>query len=412
MSATPARTSFRALVAVPDYRRLWAIGAGVGVARWLEFLGLGIFAFELTGSPSLVALLAIVRMVPYVMTGFLVGALADIFDRRRLLITSFALTTTAATILAGLTLAGLASYAMVLVAAGISGLVWTTDMPVRRRLIVDAVGNDRMASALGFDNSTTYATRALGPLLGGVIYQALGPAGIFALSGIVFSACLAMSYRLTAATAAQSPAKAKTTMASLLPPMALLRSRAFLIVAGITVVYNMFCFPFVTMVPVISQKDFQLAPVLVGALSSCDGIGGTFGALAIGMLGSRRAMFRIYFAGVTGFLALMLALSYLLTAGTTLVALLLMGVAAAGFSSTQYALVYSLAPPDMRGRATGLLSVFIGTSTLGLYNTGVLFERFSSATAMWIMALEGLVLVILCGLLWLRLPAAERTIPT
>jgi MFS family permease len=106
-----------------------------------------------------------------------------------------------------------------------------------------------------------------------------------------------------------------------------------------------------------------------------------------------------------------LALSYVLSPGTALVALLLMGVGAAGFSSTQYALVYSLAPPDMRGRATGLLSIFIGTSTIGLYHTGLLFERYDSSTAMAIMAVEGLTLVIILGLIWLRLPAAEKVIP-
>jgi hypothetical protein len=192
--------------------------------------------------------------------------------------------------------------------------------------------------------------------------------------------------------------------------MDMLRSRAFLIVAGITVVYNVFCFPFVTMVPVISQKDFLLAPFLVGALSSCDGVGGTFGALTIGMIGSRRALFSIYFVGVSSFLALVFGLSYMLTAGATLAAMLMIGVAAAAFSSTQFALVYSLAPPDMRGRATGLLSIFIGTSTIGLYHTGVLFDHFPSASALWIMALEGLVLMLVLGLLWLRLPVAERTL--
>ena len=87
--ATSKLDHLRALFAVPDYRRLWAIGAGVGLARWLEFLALAIYAYQLTGSAQLVALLAIARMVPYVAFGFLVGALADLFDRRRLLVLSF-----------------------------------------------------------------------------------------------------------------------------------------------------------------------------------------------------------------------------------------------------------------------------------------------------------------------------------
>ena len=54
-------------------------------------------------------------------------------------------------------------------------------MPVRRRLLVDAVSVERVPAALGFDNATMYATRALGPLLGGATYQVLGISGIYAL---------------------------------------------------------------------------------------------------------------------------------------------------------------------------------------------------------------------------------------
>ena len=43
----------------PNYRRLWATGALSGVSRWLEFIALGIYAFELTRSPPAVALLAV-----------------------------------------------------------------------------------------------------------------------------------------------------------------------------------------------------------------------------------------------------------------------------------------------------------------------------------------------------------------
>ena len=62
---------------MPDYRRLWVIGAGLGVARWLEFLALGVFAYQVTGSPPLVALVAIVRMLPNVFLGLVVGLLGS-----------------------------------------------------------------------------------------------------------------------------------------------------------------------------------------------------------------------------------------------------------------------------------------------------------------------------------------------
>ena len=75
----------------------------------------------------------------------------------------------------------------------VSGAFWTTDMPVRRRLLVDAVEPESVPIALGFDNATMYATRALGPLIGGATYQELGISGIYALIAICYLVCLAFA---------------------------------------------------------------------------------------------------------------------------------------------------------------------------------------------------------------------------
>jgi MFS family permease len=397
-------SSLRALFSIPDYRRLWSIGTGVGLARWLEFLALAIFAFQLTGSAELVALLAIVRMVPYVAFGFLVGALADLFDRRRILIYSFLFAAFAAAVMAALAFAGLAGYGTVLVAAAVSGAIWLTDMPVRRRLLVEAAGLDRMASALGFDNSTSHATRAIGPLTGGIAYQWLGIEGIFCLSALVFFTCFVLSVRLSRPPVATSATATPriSPLSLIVPPRDLVMNRTFLLMIGITVVYNVWCFPIVSMIPVIAQKDFGLSPAAVGALSACDGLGGTIGAIAVGVLATPRWFFHLYYYGTLVFVLVMLALAAYLTTLATVAALLVIGVAAACFSATQYALIYTISTPETRGRATGFLSIFIGTSIFGFYNTGYLFGRFASADAMMIMALQGLIPLIILGILWAR----------
>lgn len=401
----PTRSSpLRALFSIPDYRRLWAIGAGVGLARWLEFLALAIFAFQITGSAQLVALLAIARMLPYIALGFVVGALADLLDRRRLLILTFLAGTATSLVMAAVALAGIAGYWTVLIAAAISGLIWVTDMPVRRRLLVEAAGQDRMASALGFDNATSHATRAIGPLMGGVAYQWLGIEGIFCLSAVVYLACLVLSIRLCRPPdiADAGTAPRISPLALIVPPRELVLNRTFLLMIGVTIVYNVWCFPIVAMIPVIAQKDFGLSPAAVGALSACDGIGGTVGAVAIGFLAAQRSLFRFYYFGTLAFLLVLLALPFHLTISATVVGLLVIGVAAACFSATQYALIYTISTPETRGRATGFLSIFIGTAIVGFYNTGYLFGRFASADAMLIMAIEGLVPLIILGVLWAR----------
>ena len=400
-------SEIRALFAVPDYRRLWAIGAGIGVMRWLELLSLGVFAFQLTGSPQLVALLAMVRMLPHVLLGFLVGVLADYLDKQRMLAATSLLGSVVSAAMAVMAMADLAGYGTVLFAALFSGVLWTTDMPVRRRLLVDAAGIDRMAAALGYDNSTGFATRAIGPVAGGAAYQAFGIEGIFALGACIYFGCFLLAIRLqrTPAPAVPPAEQAEprpSPLAMLVLPRELLQSRRFLVVLGVTVVFNMWCFPIISMVPVLGEKEFGLSPTGIGMLSACDGIGGTIGALLVGALAGKRALFQLYYFGTLMFLAVLLALGLWLSLGTFVLGLLIIGVASACFSATQYALVYTMSPPKVRGRAAGFLSVFIGTSTIGFYNTGFLFSRFDSIDALKIMALQGLVPILLLGLLWVR----------
>lgn len=400
----------RLLFAQADYRRIWAIGGLTGVARWLEFVALAIFAYEITHSPELVALLAVLRMVPYVLLGFFMGALADALDRNRLMVTTFSLMVAATTAMLIVAAMGAATYAAAAAIVMASGAFWTTDMPVRRRLLVDSVGSERAPAALGFDNATQYATRALGPVVGGTAYQVLGIGGIYALISMSYLVCLLLALRVGVRTECPAAGKpARKGFAFLLPPKELILDRRFQIIMGVTLVYNLWCWPFIGMVPVIAQKDFALTPALVGALSACDGIGGTIGALAVGLLATTRTLFRFYFFGTLLFLLLMVAMAAHLTVAASVGILLVMGVAAAAFSSTQYALVYNMASPEMRGRAAGVLSIFIGSSMVGHWHAGVLFERLGSVTAMQVMALEGLAAMLVLGVLWWRAPMRHAT---
>lgn len=396
-------TDTRRLFATRDYRRLWAIGGLTGVARWLEFVAIAIFAFELTRSPALVAMLAVLRMVPYVLLGFLVGAVADALDRKRLLLVGFATMVLASTTMLVVTATGAATYAAAAAIVMVSGAFWTTDMPVRRRLLVDAVRSENVSAALGFDNATMYATRALGPLIGGATYQALGISGIYALIAASYLVCLVLAARVAVSSPAAAPAT-RGRLGFLLPPRELVLDRRFQIIMGVTLVYNLWCWPFIGMVPVIGQKDFALTPALVGALSACDGFGGTIGAMAVGLLAAPRTLFRFYYFGTLACLMLILALAMSFSAGSAVVILLISGLAAAAFSSTQYALVHNIAPPDMRGRATGVLSIFIGSSMLGHWHAGLLFERLGSVTAMQVMGSEGLAAMLVLAALWWRTP--------
>ena len=79
------------------------------------------------------------------------------------------------------------------------------------------------------------------------------------------------------------------------------------------------------------------------------------------------------------------------------------GLGAAGFSTMQTVLIYGIAPPEMRGRLLGILSLTIGAGVIGFTNIGLMGELFGGANAVRIVAAEGLVAAFLLGLNWPRL---------
>ncbi|MCZ6586980.1 MAG: hypothetical protein O7B24_03455 [Alphaproteobacteria bacterium] len=118
-----------------SYLRVWLIGVFSGIARWLELLVAGVYAFDTTGSPFLVALLVILRLLPLAVLGSIVGTFADRIAPRLLLMATMGTAMAVSSAVFLIFVARLDQYWVVAGSAFVSGVVWTTDMPLRRRLL-------------------------------------------------------------------------------------------------------------------------------------------------------------------------------------------------------------------------------------------------------------------------------------
>ena len=125
------------LLREPNYRRIWGAGVASGICRWFEILASGIYAFETTGSPFLVALLFFLRLIPLVLFGSVLGTLADRWSPKLFLVAGLALAMMAAASVSLLLVLGLGNYWIVAIAVFASGIVWSMDMPLRRRTLGD-----------------------------------------------------------------------------------------------------------------------------------------------------------------------------------------------------------------------------------------------------------------------------------
>lgn len=73
-----------ALLGNAAFRRVWLSGALSNINRWLEFLAVGVWVFDRTGSALVVTLMVVLRMLPLALFGAFVGSLAERFRRRTL----------------------------------------------------------------------------------------------------------------------------------------------------------------------------------------------------------------------------------------------------------------------------------------------------------------------------------------
>jgi predicted MFS family arabinose efflux permease len=168
----------------------------------------------------------------------------------------------------------------------------------------------------------------------------------------------------------------------------------------ITVIYNVFGWPFTSMVPVIAQDRLHLTPEWIGIMASMDGVGAFIGATVIALFIGPRFYARTYLCGVTSYM-LMLPIFALasrpITAGA---ALLLTGIGGAAFSIMQATQVYLAAPPAMRSRVLGVLSVCIGIGPIGFVHLGLLADAIGAPWATVTMGIEGLAALALTFRWW------------
>lgn len=397
----------RSILKDPDFRSVWAVGIFVGIVRWLEFLAFGIYAFEVTGSPFLVALLALLRFLPLVLFGMFIGALSDIASARDLKCIGLALAGAVSLGMAGLFHFGTASYWHVAVATFLSGTLWASDFPLRRKLIGDIAGMDRLARAMAVDTATSNGTRMLGPLMGGLIYQAMGPVGIFMLGAVFYALSLFLMLMVTKSAWPGATAGGSWMVKPLRDAWAAfrysVRDREVRNILAVTVVFNIWGFPMLSMVPVLGKDDLGISAASIGAITALEGGSAFFGALVVARFLRPEQFRRCYYYSTWAYLTVALVLGLMPSVPLLAGCLIAAGLAGAGFATMQSTLIYQVAPADMRGRLFGLITICIGSGLIGFANLGLLAEYLGAANALWIMALQGVIPIVLIGLNWPQL---------
>jgi MFS family permease len=348
------------------FRSLWLATIVSNIGTWMQDVGAGWLMTSLSSSPSLVALVEAADSLPVMLLALPAGALADIIDRRRLLIFVQGYLLVTAGALALLTFAGLMSAWTLLGFTFLLGVGTALVMPAWSAIVPELVPPGELASAIALNSVAINTSRAIGPAIAGLLVAAVGPWLVFALNALSYIGIIAAlvawkrEHRKSTLPAERWLGAIRVGMRFVLHTRelqaVLIRSLAFFAFASAT--WSLF--------PLIVRRELGRGPETYGLLLTCIGVGAVAGAMVlpkVRMRVSRDAMV----AGASVLYALAaLALAYVRDVPVLALAMFATGVAWIAILSALQIAAQTTLPAWVRARGlAAFVVVFMGGMALG-----------------------------------------------
>ena len=389
----------------PVFRALWLATIVSNIGTWMHDVGAAWLMTSLSPSPLMVALVQAATSFPLFLLALPAGALADIVDRRAVLIGAQIWTLIAASGLAAVTLAGWTSPALLLGFTLALACGAAMSAPAFQASVPELVPRAALTQAVALNSTGINIARAIGPALGGVIIAAAGSGAVFALNAVSVSGVLFVLWRWRRAPGDTHLPPERFGGALAAGIRFALRAPALQTVLIRALAFFLFASALWALLPTVARRELGLDALGYGVLLTALGCGAVAGALLLPWLRRRvpvnalTVIAALLFAGATAALALApglaLAIPVLVAAGMAWIATM-----AALNGAAQLAV-----PGWVKARALAIyLLVFQGSMTAGAAIWGWAALQAGSDAAL-LMAAAGLVMSLVAA--W-RFPLAAE----
>ena len=412
-SSSPAtRAGFFAPLHNREFRQLLGSNALWWMTTFMDMLVIGWMVLEITNSPWVVALVGFCRSIPFLLFGFMGGAVADRFGRRRVIVIAQAVNFGVYVATGTLIFLGKLEIWHLAVGALVIGSAWSLDWPARRALLPDIVGKKYTVDAMMLESLVQGCARMLGPFLAGLLLATTGPLGCLCLMALFSGAALLSVRRL-----AQLPIP-RENMRPMVSPLTVLgqslryvgSNQAIMGVILITVVLNMLMIPYMTLLPVFARDVLQQGPIGLGLLSTAAGIGSFVGLTMINYLRRYLSNGWILTGGTFGMAIALVIFSQSTLYPVSWLLLLCAGIGQACFGIMQSSIILLTASDEMRGQTMGVLVLAIGSDPFGKLITGGMAENYGAPLAVGVQAGVAALLLLAIGLFLPELRARHEAV--
>jgi MFS family permease len=362
--------------------RLFASGQLVSnTGAWVQRIAQDWLVLTITGSATAVGITTALQFLPTLLLGMYGGAIADRYNKRKVLLATNICMSLLAAALAVLVLGGVVAAWHVFAIAFVLGVVTAIDNPARQSFVNEMVGPEQLRNAISLNASIFQLGALVGPAVSGYLITAVGAGYAFAINAVSYLAAISALLRIDDALLHRTGASAAASVRvsdgarfarhhpEVLWPMVLVGT------------FGLFSINLPVTLAAYAKTVFHSGASGYGLLSSAVALGSVAGAL----MSARRQRTRLRALTGLGACACLL----LLLASTTdaewpyIGVLVTVGAATLLFLTSANSTVQLAADDGVRGRVMGLyLLVFIGSGAIGGPLVGAIDQHFGPRTGM------------------------------
>lgn len=365
------------------FRRLWVAQIVSQIGGFMTEVALGWQMATLSRSPLMVALLVTATSLPFFLLSLPAGALADVVDRRRLLITAQVMMVCVSTVLAVVAALGLATPGVLLVLAAALGTAAAFNGPAWFTIPAEVLPREHLEGGVTLNGVAMNVARVIGPALGGFVVATVGPATAFGVDaastcgviGVLLGWRRPPAVSVLPAERLLGAMKAGVRFArhSMALRVVLLRSAAFITCASVVM----------ALLPVLARQGAGGASGY-GLLLGSFGLGAVVAAVLLPRLRARRTSDEQLVLGTALFAVAAVGIGLARSLWLLSPLLLCAGMAWIGVLSTLNVAVQRVSPSWVRARSLAVfLLVLQGGLAAGSAVWGTVAERAGTDVAFW-----------------------------
>src|ERR1051325_4806238 len=371
------------------------------IGTWMDQIAESWLVYRLTGSALLLGTVAFASQIPVFLLAPIGGALADRYDRRRILVATQSSMMLLTFVLAWLTLSHRVQIWHVVTLAALTGIVNAFDLPARQAFVVDMVSRADLVNAIALNSSMFNGARIIGPAAAGVVVAAIGEGWCFFANGVSFIAVivglLLMKMDRPRLAIEGSPLENILEGFRFVARTGPIRALMFLL--GLV---SFTAMPYAVLMPLFADQILHGGPRALGLLMGCSGVGALCGALTLAMRKTLKGLSVWGAASCAGFGLALLLFSFSRTLWLSALLLVPAGFCMMIQMASSNTLIQSMVPDRLRGRVMSVYAMnFMGMAPLGALLSGSLGHTLG---APWTVAIGGMVAIGGAAVFGLKLP--------